>query len=402
MSAGKRPSLSSAECRPYLLRNNFVERASVPVLLALCFALAPASAKSAMAAVPSFSVVHAGGVTSPSVQLSADGSTVVFQVGGYQQGNYYRWTRDAGATIVADAESTSVAGISGDGSVLVGSLITTTGTKTAARWTAATGWQSLGLGDGSLANHISSDGSTIVGTIPILVPGHHVPQGFRWSESGGMTLLAPGILSMPSSVSADGSAVTGIISSEEGSRTFRWTPDGGMQTVMPSTRWDRMPYPHPIISGDGRVIVRWAAPLETDLHSAAFRWSESTGIVELQKLEGWVEAHPHALTQDGSLVVGDLARSFGAGASLGVVWDSTGAIESAADYLTARGVEVPPTWTHLFVTGISHDGSTLAGSGGDSATGQRTVWIATVPEPTLGILALLAVPLMRRRRHQPR
>ena len=113
----------------------------------------------------------------------------------------------------------SAAGVSGDGSVVVG-----TSGHGASRWTDASGWVGLGelpggdLGSGAAA--VSSDGSVIVGSVQ---PAPNLVEAFYWTSSGGMkrlwdVLLANGVdpaadgwtsLAYARAISADGKTIVG-------------------------------------------------------------------------------------------------------------------------------------------------------------------------------------------------
>src|SRR5262249_22624131 len=148
--------------------------------------------------------------------ISADGSIVV--------GNYYRstgfyWTWDTGTVPIAG--NGVVAGISADGTTIVGLANDVTGAQNAAIWQWGTDWvvigsftpDSLPCGDIypllSSAYGVNGDGSVIVG---LGWDGCSHAHGFRWDAASGMTDLGSKVATRSSranAISADGSAIVG-------------------------------------------------------------------------------------------------------------------------------------------------------------------------------------------------
>ncbi len=120
--------------------------------------------------------------------------------------------------------STSVNGLSGDGTWLTGRAQVGLGAGTLRlfRWSEATGLEGLGPAIGSA---ISNDGSVIVGR----GSGGSAGSGaVRWTETTGLvdlgTLGTIG-LTQAEDVSADGSVAVGI---SAGGQAFKWTESTGM------------------------------------------------------------------------------------------------------------------------------------------------------------------------------
>lgn len=141
----------------------------------------------------------------------------------------FRWvngTMTGLGYLLDDASRSSTAfGVNADGTVVVGSSLSSTGTQ-AFRWSAGTmtGIGYLPGASQSQANGVSGEG-TIVGT-----SGN---QAFRWvaGTMTGLGFLPGGSSSDALGVSSDGNTVVG--SSVVGSRSFafRWTPADGMQSI---------------------------------------------------------------------------------------------------------------------------------------------------------------------------
>ncbi|MGY8668167.1 hypothetical protein Q3C01_38185 [Bradyrhizobium sp. UFLA05-109] len=137
-------------------------------------------------------------------------------------------------------------------------------------------------------------------------------QALRWASRGGTTDL--GTLGGPSSsafgVSTDGSVVVGSAqipdTSDEGFyifHAFRWTSSTGMVDLgtlgghKSSARG---------VSADGAVVVGSSHTPEQDEH--AFRWTSDTGMIDLGTLGGPTSG-AHDTSADGSVVVGSSMTS---------------------------------------------------------------------------------------------
>ena len=119
-----------------------------------------------------------------------------------------------------------------------------------------------GGGSGSVVSGVSADGSVVVGS------GNSASgsEAFRWTQAGGMVGLGDlpggGFISQAYGVSADGSVVVGIGNSTSGGEAFIWDEANGMkslesiliaQSVGGIEGWSlRHAYD---ISADGRTIV---------------------------------------------------------------------------------------------------------------------------------------------------
>jgi probable HAF family extracellular repeat protein len=168
--------------------------------------------------------------------ISADGSVIVgYGTGATGRFEAFRWTADSGMVglgyLATDVQSLAYA-TNSDGSVVVGM-----GNYEAFRWTSDGGMIGLGILpggiNGSAAMGVSGDGSVVVGN-GFDFNGIH-PEAFRWTEGTGMIGLGdlPGgpLYSIAYGANRDGSVVVGIGTSDLGSEAFRWSSDGGMQSI---------------------------------------------------------------------------------------------------------------------------------------------------------------------------
>lgn len=185
-----------------------------------------------------------------------------------------------------------------------------------------------------VAADVSGDGSVIVGTLRSLQGGD---QAFVWSETAGATRLEY----LPDTndngatgVSDDGRVVIGTSNylkrgspvenqiPDEATRSFRWTADGGMEDLGFVAETDSIKAN--ALSGDGSVIVGdiyRRGPSDNDpnlltvVERDGFIWDEVRGIRDLQEvlvkdfglgsnLAGWDILRVTDIADDGRTIVG--------------------------------------------------------------------------------------------------
>jgi len=266
--------------------------------------------------------------------------------------------------------------ISGDGSVVTGEGPSAAFHSEAFRWTATDGLVGLGClpSDNQSGGYgISSDGSTIVGYSWKVSQTGTGYQAIRWTTGTGMVglgFLPGGVSSIAFGASADGSIIVGLSNNGTADQALRWTSDAGMMGlgVLPGGTGSEA-Y---AVSADGSTIVGGS--------TKAFRWTAGTGMVELDTLPG--NSSASAVSADGSTIVGSLGSD-------GFIWDSTHGERVLSAVLTGLGLNIKG-WTNLDAVGVSADGLTIAGYG-TNPSGQQEAWIATVPEPTTGLLVMAGV-----------
>ena len=325
--------------------------------------------------------------------VSADGSVVVGTSSSTSGSQTFRWTAGGGmvglGVLPGDAFS-EPGGVSADGSVVVGysgTVFPTLQTR-AFRWTAGPGMVSLGVLPGdtsSSAAGVSADGSVVVGGSGNNSGSH----AFRWTAGSGMVGLGtlPGDTSSSAArVSADGSVIVG----SSGSHAYRWTAGTGMVDLGSLPGDDLVANEATGVSANGSVIVgssQWEA----------FRWTAS-GMTGLGFLPGESYSRAEGVSGDGSVVFGTAGIGEG---YVPFLWTAGSGMQQLGSVLAANGVNpAADGWTNLTaITGISADGHTIVGYGNRS--GGFEAFVATVPEP--GYLALLiacgSAPLARSRRN---
>ncbi len=305
--------------------------------------------------------------------------------------------------------STSVSGISGDGTWLTGQAQVGLGSGTLRllRWSQATGLEGLGPATGS---GISNDGSVIVGR----GSGGSAGSGaLRWTEATGLvdlgTLGSPGV-TQAEAVSADGSVVVGI---SAGSEAFKWTESTGM-VALPGgfgfahgisadgsivvgrsggspVLWDGDSDPIDLggipgatfgealgVSADGTKVVGLSSAAVFE--SEAFLWTQEAGFLGLGFTSAEdTESRALDVSADGRVVVGDVRSSV----SQAMIWDPDHGMRVLQQVLAA---ELDLTgWELWSATGISDDGRTIVGNG-RAPDGTQQGWIAVIPEPSSALL----------------
>ncbi|MGH7132160.1 MAG: GC-type dockerin domain-anchored protein [Phycisphaerales bacterium] len=204
-----------------------------------------------------------------------------------------------------------VSGASADGSFLCGySTYSVFGNRNlAVRWTNATGGfpnvESLvplnSTMDSGTAG-ISADGSVVVGS--------NGGQPFRWTTNGGLQYLGRlegGTTSTATAVSGDGAVVVGWGDSNDGTVAFRWTGAGGLQSLgaLPGDTFSAGNG----VSGDGSQIVGQSA---ASAIGRTFLWTTTMGMVDLSaylaslgvNLAGWTLRGASAISTDGTAITG--------------------------------------------------------------------------------------------------
>jgi probable HAF family extracellular repeat protein len=294
--------------------------------------------------------------------------------------------------------------VNADGSVVVGgsqsSDVESEIDRTqAARWTAAGGMQGLGHlpggGLSSVAVGVSGNGSVIVGSSDS-ASGY---EAFRWTAAGGMLGLGDlpggGFQSEANGVSGDGAVIVGYGTSASGNQAFRWTSAGGMVGLgfLPGDR-ESAAFG---VSADGSIVVGTSFSSVSSMQ--VFRWTSADGMVSLGKLPGGFV--PWGFSADGSVVVGyDTGDDIFSPRYTALYWTPDGGTRALWDVLLSHGVDpAADGWSRLeFAKATSADGNTIVGDG--IRNGKSEAFVAVVPEPaSIGLtLPLAAAALLRRRR----
>ena len=164
----------------------------------------------------------------------------------------------------------------------------------------------------SAASAISPDGTTVVGAgsrYPVFLS---TSDAMRWDESSGIENLQPLPLgfsprSRATGVSGAGEVVVGVIDYQSGSpfsQPFRWTAAEGLVGLgLLSNDGDFQHGAAADVSTDGQVIVGESS--SSNGSSEAFRWTQATGMIGLGDLPGGdFRSAATGISDDGSVIAG--------------------------------------------------------------------------------------------------
>jgi probable HAF family extracellular repeat protein len=318
-------------------------------------------------------------LTSTAGGISADGSIVVGTAANAVSNQAFRWSAATGMVGLGAGPggafgSSAAGGVSADGSVLSASIF---GSTQAARWTAATGFQSLEpMRTFSQSSAISADGNVIVGFTTGL-PGATSGEAFRWTAATGVVGLGflPGNAgSRALGIDADGGVIVGDSSplgagDGLGIRAFRWTQPSGMISlgVLPGDSGSSAR----AVTADGSTIFGSSSRSNGSgflVSGQAFRWTQATGMVGLGVLPGDNFSSAFAVSADGAVMVGNSERIVNgtdAHPQHGILWDQVFGMQDLRQVLTTQyGINVTG-WELTVPLSVSADGSAIAGFGID-------------------------------------
>ncbi|MHC4908483.1 MAG: hypothetical protein ACYTF9_02025 [Planctomycetota bacterium] len=296
------------------------------------------------------------------MDVTPDGQTVVGTTNSFEA---YSWTAKSGYTFFGGEEFVAV---NDDATVFFGTEVGGSG-STAATWTAADQWQSIGFLPNALncpskssPYDLSADGSIAVGLSWDGCSG----RGFWWSEATGMLELE--VLgnggNRASACSADGSVIVGFAQGTFNRTPAVWYDDLSGMLLDPTGDTVGEVYG---VSDDGSVLVgTWAGE--------AFRWTEECGLEILGSLlsGSWI-GNAIDIADDGTIVGFDSLQT----SLVGWIIPPGGVITRLDDYLEANGAGSVPSLQA--VTAISSDGTTIVGHNFfDNG------WVATIPPAGAG------------------
>lgn len=339
--------------------------------------------------------------------ISRDGESVVGRIPHIGSGGF-RWRRGIGFDVLPvfdnldeNQEFSVPFAVSDDGSTAVGEAYTDRIDARTAFLARPNGTLvDLGLfmrsdTELSSANGVSGDGSIVVGTSYGVT---HGTEAFFYDDVRGLRYLkdlvgAP-VITHADDVSADGSTLVGWrLTPQQLPEAMIFSEANGIE---PLGDLDGAPHSSEAkaISSDGSTVVGRSSQNQGD-DTEAFLWTRTGGMRGLGRLFGG-DSEALDVSADGSVVIGD-----GVGYTF-VYTDDHGMMETRA-YLTQIGGIDLTGWEILVVAGVSDDGRTFTGWARDPQDDLVT-WLATVPEPSVGSALLVGVAALasRARRRQLR
>ncbi len=356
------------------------------VLIGLC-TLAAASGVSAQ----TFDLTGAPAVEGTRVYaLSADGRVAT----GWSSpsGTSFLWTRAGGRQDLPTVAGSSAA-ISGDGTTIAGRAAG----GVAFRYAGPGTYQPLPAPTGfanNQADGVSGDGSVVVGTG---LSGSSSAMAWRWTQGTGTQALGrtrPGhSASFAQAVSRDGQTIVGWSGGGGAAgEAFRWTPSSGLQAL---------PLPIGNIFGtqatatnhDGSLIAGFSGD------NPALVWHNGGSPTLLPQLAGWGIMVPHGISDDGTVVAGE-------GTNPNVeqeawIWTPTRGSESLFSYLMSQGVSVPAGWRLANCNAMSADGRTFAGwARSTSGPAMSFGFVTTVPTPGVCVTVCAACLVTSKRKRR--
>ena len=183
-------------------------------------------------------------------------------------------------------------------------------------------------------------------------------RAFRWTFSTGMVDLGTlgGNLAIATAVSGDGSTIVGAATTANGPyHAARWRQEFANEDLgelSPGAGSGAN-----AVNPNGTIVVGAAA--DASFHFHGIRWREGSGLEDLGLAPGWPESHAGCLTPDGLAVGGSCGNS---SVSIAAVWTQTHGWTDLNTLLPTMGVNLAG-WTLTELTGISSDGTVLAGNG---------------------------------------
>ncbi|MFG0292674.1 MAG: hypothetical protein ACF8MJ_05920 [Phycisphaerales bacterium JB050] len=285
----------------------------------------------------------------------------------------YIWDTQTGAITLLNTAGKNAAGISNDGSALVGDTFVegTPGdpnsiAEEASMWTtSAPFWQSLGYLPDSLqcpsrsnAYDISADGSTVVGLSWDGCDG----RGFIWTQADGMLELEPLANggNRASVVSSDGSVIAGFAQGNFSRTPAVWDAETRQGTLLGPNGADAQGEVLGI-SNDGSILVGTVYLEAPGLAYSAVKWVN--GEVEMigngSLLPGW-GGHAQDIADDGTVIGYDFLLG---NRRPWIQPQGEGPLLELNDWAVAHGAEIPEDWEMIVPKAISDDGTSIIGFG---------------------------------------
>ena len=317
--------------------------------------------------------------------LSDDGTIAVGTRSTTSQG--FEWMNSTGLVLIDGVYCPFTHAISGDGQVIAGADF---------RYTASGGIQHLGSVGNYTAPQVLSanrDGSVLVGSAT--TEDGKFGDAFVWTMKSGIKdlghLYSGDYYAQASAVSRDGSTVVGFSSNDSADQAFVWTAGGGMQKLAELTPgYGGRAYG---VNSDGSVVLGMSGVLQ---YACIWR----NGVPQaLGRVQAQFEQDVARVMSANGLLIGGYSYAGNGLGNLAAVWTPAGG-ELLVDYLKQFGITIPSNLTLRDITGISADGTTIAGLCFDPSMpgGANGGFVVTIPTPSALGVACLGLVAFRRRR----
>eukprot|EP00913_Durusdinium_trenchii_P005856 g5468.t1 len=320
--------------------------------------------------------------------MSPDGRFVVGSIDADQDivaDGTYLWDRVADLFTVLPPEGLSAVAVSDDGTTVLGDMPDPVIPDpqigvTAARWTAAGGWQSLGALPNALecpsrsnGYELSADGEVAVGLSWDGCSG----RGFVWTPETGMLELEPLVSggNRATVVSADGSVIAGFAQGISGRTPASWNADtllGAPFDPPGATQGEYLG-----IRDDGSLLLGTAYMGGADGVFDAVRWTESGGMEVIGTgsiISGWA-GKAMDIADNGTVVGFD--NLFGNR----LAWIQPlgdGPLVNLRDWAIDHGADIPANASLDVAQAISADGTVIIGHGFGATSYEG--WVLTITQ----------------------
>ncbi|MBL7154529.1 MAG: hypothetical protein ISS79_12510 [Phycisphaerae bacterium] len=324
-----------------------------------------------------------GGTCSEATAVSAGGSVVVGTSCTASGVQAFRWTaaeRIVGIPIPAGLVESWATDVSADGRYVLGH-----GRKSDSppyeyegfRWHVSGSLDRIAApGLNTMAKGISGDGSIAVGTSW----GTDIDEEvFRWTEAGGLGRL-DGLLAEAARTNADAISHNGLVI--VGDRIYDGPPYRDCFVWSEGEVLGFSAHAANATSSDGSVVVGGLDNQQTSLFEA-YRWTAQTGTVLLGTCLPDYHSRALGVSGDGSIIVGYVQNNAGFDEQKAFIWDQGHGMRLLQDVLEddfgfdLSGWKLAEPWASWKATGISQDGSTIVGVA-LNAEGKREAWRAVL------------------------
>jgi uncharacterized membrane protein len=319
--------------------------------------------------------------------VSHDGSVIAGNDLDYTS---FRWTEETGMVSLGRPQLVGGGGtpaISADGTRIAYGIGSLDGSYTTpGLWTLGSGWQELmpptppdgGTVDGSYGNvwSLSGDGSTVVGLYWRPGVGKRA-HASKWTQATGVVDLggcASGQASRANGANNDASVIVGWVETGTGPwRPAAWV-DGSLVLLTNYQEVGGIP----VGSGEARatspngdIIVGFARDQASN-RSVAAMWTRTNGVFGPVQVLGYVDGTEpgglgkniaHAVTADGSRVVGYCTFDGSPFSTTGFIWTASTGVIDINQWLGSNGVIVPADFMIESLNAMTPDGGQIFGYG---------------------------------------